>query len=265
MQSNLKKFESDLQGLVERGQLLLTAIKLEIGKERGELTEKAKQLLSEKPVDFQKIYQEWYSEASVVIKQILPERSSEFTYLYQGDLKRKTLDVVTYTIQDWVLGTRSGKTHLGDRRFDDGGAAFTRLRAQVSILSSAQARFKSSLFDIVQVVRADLFDSELDAARELVKHGFLRGAGAIAGVVIEKHLAQVCSNHNVTTRKQHPAISDFNDLLKNGQVIDVPVWRQIQRLGDIRNLCDHNKQRDPTEQEVIELIDGTDRLCKTLF
>ena len=84
-------------------------------------------------------------------------------------------------------------------------------------------------------------------------------------MVIEKHLAQVASNHNVSTRKQHPTISDFNDMLKGAGVLDVPTWRQIQRLGDIRNLCDHNKEREPTKDEVIELIDGVDKLCKTLF
>lgn len=138
-------------------------------------------------------------------------------------------------------------------------------KTQTEILESVKSQFESSLHDIAQLIRAELFDSELDAARELTKNGFLRGAGAVAGVVLEKHLGQVCQNHNVQTKKQHPTISDFNDLLKNAAVIDVPMWRQIQRLGDIRNLCDHNKHRDPTKEEVTELIDGVEKLCKTLF
>ena len=136
---------------------------------------------------------------------------------------------------------------------------------QLEILKSATARFESKLLEIQQLVQADLFDSELDAARELVKHKFERGAGAIAGVVLEKHLSQVAGNHNITTRKKHPTISDFNDLLKQGGVLDVPTWRQIQRLGDIRNLCDHNKGRAPTDVEVKELIDCVDKITKTLF
>jgi hypothetical protein len=98
-----------------------------------------------------------------------------------------------------------------------------------------------------------------------VSNGFLRGAGAVAGVVIERHLEQVRISHNVPCKKQHPTINDFNELLKNAKVVDVPTWRQIQRLGDIRNLCDHNKQREPTKDEVVELIDGTGKLCKTIF
>lgn len=140
-----------------------------------------------------------------------------------------------------------------------------RFQTQWSILRSVKARFESTLFDIRQLVQADLFDSELEAARELTKHGFLRGSGAIAGVILEKHLSQVAHNHSITLRKKDPTINDLNELLKNDGVLDVPTWRQIQRLADIRNLCDHNKQRDPTKEEVGELIDGVEKMCKALF
>jgi len=136
---------------------------------------------------------------------------------------------------------------------------------QLSILESIKIRFESSLFDIKQVLQADLFDSELSASRELVKHGFLRGAGAMAGVVLEKHLEQVCLNHQLSVAKKSPTISDLNDLLKNNNVFDTPNWRYIQRLGDLRNLCDHNKKREPTTEELNELIDGVDKVLKTIF
>jgi hypothetical protein len=34
-------------------------------------------------------------------------------------------------------------------------------------------------------------------------------------------------------------------------------------LGDIRNLCGHDKHREPTADEVEELIEGTERILKT--
>ncbi|HEV8604104.1 MAG TPA: hypothetical protein VGQ99_01985, partial [Tepidisphaeraceae bacterium] len=169
-----------------------------------------------------------------------------------------------YHIQDWLTGVRAAPDRMGERSFQDFEIVNMKFKAQLEILKSVEARFESSLFDIKQLVRADLFDSELEAARELAKNGFLRGAGAVAGVVIEKHLGQVCANRNIVTKK-HPTISELNDLLKNAGTVDVPTWRKIQRLGDIRNLCDHSKQREPTSDEVIELIDGTEKLCKTVF
>ena len=75
--------------------------------------------------------------------------------------------------------------------------AIPKCQQQLNILKAVQARFESSLFDIKQLVQADLFDDELAAAKMLNKNKFVRAAGAIAGVVLEKHLDQVLKNHNL--------------------------------------------------------------------
>jgi hypothetical protein len=197
---------------------------------------------------------------------MLPQRLSELEVLYKGDPKRKEVDASSYTIQDWLMGLRTfGNLASGQDLLSDLTAVRNRVKVQLEILRSVEARFESSLFDIRQLVQADLFDSELDAARELLKKRFLRAAGVVAGVVLEKHLMQVCVNHRIVVRKQHPTISDLNDLLKNNDVVDVPTWRFTQRLGDLRNLCGHSKQREPSEAEVTELIDGVEKTAKTLF
>lgn len=45
----------------------------------------------------------------------------------------------------------------------------------------------------------------------------------------------------------------------------MPTWRKIQHLGDIRNLCDHNKDREPKNEEVEELIAGVETVIKTVY
>jgi hypothetical protein len=35
-------------------------------------------------------------------------------------------------------------------------------------------------------------------------------------------------------------------------------------LADIRNICDHNKQKEPTDTQVTDLIDGTEKILKTV-
>jgi hypothetical protein len=113
-------------------------------------------------------------------------------------------------------------------------------------------------------VQADLFDSEIDVARELSKNKFLRATGAIAGVVLEKHLHQVCDDHSIAITKKNPGISDLNELLKANTVIEIPQWRHISLLADIRNLFDHNKKIEPTTDQVEDLISGTDKILKTI-
>jgi uncharacterized protein YukE len=210
-------------------------------------------------------YQEWYSQSRAVVTQLLPERLEEFERLYRKDDKRKQMKSDNYTIQDWLLGNRSGEDHLGKKYFNDAGVTFMSFQQQVEILSSAATRFNSSLYNIKQLVQADLFDSEIDCAKELLKKGFARAAGAVAGVVLEKHLSQVCENHQAKMSKKDPGISDLNDLLKKSEIIELHNWRFIQRLADLRNLCDHNKEQEPKDSEIQELLDGVDKIMKTIF
>lgn len=96
------------------------------------------------------------------------------------------------------------KTSRGGQAVANQSAAILKMQNQLTILKSAQKRFESQLFDIKEVIQADIYDSELEAAKDLVKKGFARGAGAIAGVVLEKHLGHVCELHGLITRKKHP-------------------------------------------------------------
>lgn len=265
MLSNLEKHKKDLKSLEKKGELLLMAIQNECFPEdfARALGDKAKELIKSLPKT-KDAYQAWYSEAKVVIKQLLPDRLSDFERYYEKPKLRKGIDVDNYSMEDYLKGLTVTRSWQNEKVVGP-DAAISLFQQQLAILKSVSSRFESSLFDIRQLVQADLFDSELEAARELVKNGFLRGAGAIAGVVLEKHLAQVMENHNIKTQKKDPTISDFNDLLKKGDALDVPSWRQIQRLGDIRNLCDHSKDREPTKEETQELIDGVEKFTKTLF
>jgi len=262
METNLSKYQEDLDRLIDHGQLLYYSLALELNvvEERSK-----KQLLKifegkELP-SFKKEYEAWYSEAMQVIKQVIPDRFQDFIRLYKPD-KRKEINFLTYTISDHILGLT---TRQYGEVIADGTAAVPKFEQQLSILKSAKRKFESSLFDIRQILQAELFDNELDSARELHKKGFLRGAGAIAGVVLETHLAQVCQNHSISIRKKHPAINDYNEKLKAHEVIDVPSWRRIQHLADLRNLCDHKKKREPTPEDIDELINGVEKVCKSIF
>lgn len=266
MSSNLDRYKEELGELIKLGSRMEGDLYYQHLTETGALKKKQAEKHKEISDTFAKEYQRFYTEAHAVIRQMAPARIDEFENLYKSDPRRKSIDQLTFSIQDWLNGIRpTVDPRTGKKYFQDLMVVMTRFSTQLQILKAVTSSFESSLFDIRQIVQADLFDTELASAEELTKKGFLRGAGAIAGVVLEKHLAQVADNHNVITRKKNPSISDFNDLLKQSSVVDVPVWRQIQRLADIRNLCDHNKAREPTKDEVTELVSGVEKITKTLF
>ena len=212
---------------------------------------------------FNSEYQAWYSEARALIKQLLPDRLDDFVRHYDKPRHRKNIDYESYRIEDCLQGVTV--TNALREKVVGPKAAIPHFQQQLNIVKSAQARFETSLFDIQQLVAADLFDSELDSAAELAKKKFLRAAGALAGVVLEKHLRQVCESHSVTIRKQKPTINDFNGLLKEADAVDVPTWRFIQHLADLRNLCDHDRKSEPTNTHVDELISGVNKTIKTVF
>jgi len=137
---------------------------------------------------------------------------------YEKSKTRKELSSVNYVLEDYLLGTTVTRGY--DKiKIVGPEAAIPQFRHQINILKSLEGRFESTLFDIKQLVQADLFDTELQSAKELLKHKFVRAAGALAGVVLEKHLAQVANSHNLTLKK-NLTINDLNETLKNNNVID---------------------------------------------
>lgn len=270
MSHKIDKYEKDLDALLELGDSLAMAMQYECKTEsfkkgvEEELGKKrAKKALALLP-SFKEKYQTWYSEAKVLIKQLLPDRLNDFVRYYEKPQRRKTIDSESYRIEDSLQGLTITKG-LMEIVVVEPSAAMPQLDQQIAILKSIKPRFTSSLFEIQQLVQADLFDSELDSAKELAKNKYFRGAGAVAGVVIESHLAQVCQGHAIKFRKTRLTISDFNDELKAQNIIDVPTWRFIQHLGDLRNLCDHKKTDDPTQEQINDLISGVDKITKTVF
>ena len=271
MSSNLDRYKTDLDALIKKGNKLQLAIQAECN--RTELSKvlrkqydepKVQEILKDLP-SFRDSYQSWYSESKAVIRQLLPDRLDDFVRHYEKPKGRKDITFENYKIDDYLQSltvTRSRGAFTDTIAGPE--AAIPQFFQQYSILKAVRQRFESSLFDIRQLVQADLFDSELEAAQELAKNKFTRAAGAIAGVVLEKHLGQVCQQHGTKIAKKLPTLSTFNDALKDAGVIEIPQWRFIQHLADLRNLCDHGRD-EPTVEQVQDLIAGVSKVSKTLF
>jgi len=269
MMSNLDRYKKDLESLLNQGELLHYAMQLACFPEETERAikqhygDKTKDVIKALPL-FNDEYQSWYSEAKTLVKQLLPDRLADFVRHYETPKPRKDITYENYRIEDHLQGlnvTRGWEK----QKVVGPDAAIPHFRQQIAILKSVKARFESSLFDIRHLVQADIFDSELDAAKELAKHKFTRAAGALAGVVLERQLTQICDNHGIEVSKKAPSIANLNDTLKDANVIDTPQWRFIQHLADIRNLCDHNKKSEPTAEQVDDLVAGVMKITKTIF
>lgn len=257
--------EAEIKKLVDAGTLLLRRelIAQLAGDERQELIDavakdRQKEELLKAPY-FVREYQRWYSSALRVVEQVLPDRYAEFRDLYKDD-RRKELSVSTYGIADYVAGIRPSL--LTER--DALSKAMRAFERQAAIVSTAEDRLSSVLADIGRTLHSQILDDELAAAKNLLAASHLRSAGVVAGVVLEGHLKKLIVHHKVSFRRT-PMLGALNEALKEAQVYDIPQWRQIQHLADIRNLCGHKGNRDPERAEVEHLIREVEKIVKNVF
>ena len=215
-------------------------------------------------IEFGTTYQNWYSRAYKLVESLAPERLGEFASYYLIDPKRKMTDAGNYVLQDYIKGIGARTDHFDNPLWDTNNLAMIRIMNQMQILASLSSRIDSVLQDVTGHLFAELQDSELSAAAQLKKVS-KRAAGALAGVVLERHLQRAAKNHKIPIRKKASTISDLNDPLKQAGAYDVPMWRKIQLLADIRNLCSHQKTTEPTDEQVEELISGVNVVIKSVF
>jgi hypothetical protein len=270
MSYRVTKFSGELDELIKSGEMLMMAMEYDCLPKQFRDTylaalnndEKRLAALINKLPHFGSEYQAWYSKAQALIKQVMPDRLADFISYFEIPKGRKSIDFQNYMIRDYLQGLR---TTRGGEVLADGSAAIPEFKQQLNMVKAAKASLGSTLMDLKGVLQADLFDSEIETAGALAKAGYLRAAGAICGVVIEKHLHHICDTHSITVRKKNPGISDLSQSLRDANITTVPQWRFIQHLADIRNICDHAKGREPTKEEIQGLIEGTEKILKTVF
>lgn len=259
---SFEKYSEDIAKLIKTGGKLYGTMVIEVYPEEKKKLKLTDKQLKDLPT-FASLYQPWYSESVACIRQLLPDRLDDFISYYKPPKLRKEITYSGYTISDYLKGL-TVTSSWENKKLVGREAALPSMRQQLEIVKAIEQRFQSSLFDIRTLVQADMFDSELDAAEELSGKGFYRGAGAIAGVVLEGHLRSVCGNHKVSAPK-NATLGKLNDILKDKGVIDMVPWRFNQHLIDIRDLCGHKSKVDPDKDSVNDLISGVRKVTKTLF
>lgn len=255
-----KTFREELDKLIEKGEKLYNA------------TQEECKIINDtfQETFFRKNYQQWYSKTVLIIKTILPNRYDEFISYYEYHSAREKLKKDNFRIKDYLnnlfyVSTSGNWVNQSSKSWKDCSSTITLLYQQLSILKAAKEILSSKLLDLKTLVQADLFDSEIDAAKELAKKGFLPATGAICGVIIEKHLHSLCERHNITITKKNPGINDLCVILRSNDIIDVPQERFIMSCADIRNICDHYKKIEVTQTQIDNLLSDTKRIIDTIY
>jgi hypothetical protein len=267
MKNDFEQIRTDLKRLHTQGVSLLNAIRDEQFPAQMEehfttnLKKNYQEFKKGLPV-FKSAYQPWYSEALAVVKVLLPLRYNDFVRLYEKPKGRKEITRDNYVIEDYLNDTIV--TAGFDKKVVAGPeAAIPSFEQQFNIIAAIINTLDSSLLDIRREIQAGLLDMELEKAALLAKHKQLRAAGVLAGTVLERHLEQVCERRQLKVSRK--TIPEMNETLKRAVVIEFPGYRHITLLGELYQLCLQNKKREPEAAEVADLINGIDKVIKTVF
>ena len=263
---NIKLLEKELDALYQFGVDLLnyfayTYLFEDLDKNQSQEYDR----LNDEYHSFEMEYQSWYIRSTKIITILLPEKEVDFISYFEP--KRTNITEENYSINDFVkkISVRTpDKYKIPIKHTSLSKQVYAQLIQQISILKAIKTVLDSKLYNIKAELRYEIFESEIENSLKLYKNGHLRAAGMLAGVTLESHLLDICKKHGLKSKKKNPSISDYNDLLKSSDKIDVPSWRKIQFLADIRNYCSHKKEREPTNEEIEELIFGVKKMIAEL-
>jgi hypothetical protein len=135
-----------------------------------------------------------------------------------------------------------------------------RLSQQVRMLNAVRDGLKYVLADLQSTLYGEVSDHTLATAYELCQRGQRRAAGALAGVVLELHLAKVASKYGVPIRHTSPDLTTLNAALKRGGIYDVEIWRFIQCLGALEHACVYASAAEPPVDALSEFLHGVQRV-----
>ena len=122
---------------------------------------------------------------------------------------------------------------------------------QYALLSAFKDDYKQGyLISLKTLIEADIFDTELEQAKELLTCKYKLAAAVIAGIVLETSLRSLCDKANIP----HGKLTKMNDDLTKAGVYNKFQQKSITALADIRNSAAHGKDSEFTHENVDNMI-----------
>lgn len=137
---------------------------------------------------------------------------------------------------------------------------YTILQQMKAVFMAAKEDFEGGYLNSVRnLVQAEVFDNELDQAKELLGSGYAAAAAVIAGTVLETTLRNMCSDNGLPLGK----LDKMNaDLTKQG-VYNNLIQKRITALAGVRNSAAHGKTEEFNKDDVHSMINEIERFVAT--
>tara|TARA_B100001094_G_scaffold312781_1_gene349820 strand:+ start:1220 stop:1876 length:657 start_codon:yes stop_codon:yes gene_type:complete len=120
-----------------------------------------------------------------------------------------------------------------------------------AVLDALQADFEAGyLTSLKYLVQADVFESELEQAEELLRNDYKLAAAVVAGVVLETALRDLCQDNNIDIG----SLNKMNQDLAKAEIYNKLQQKRITALADIRNNAAHGKPDEFSSDDVKNMI-----------
>ncbi|QNM92378.1 DUF4145 domain-containing protein [Arcobacter cryaerophilus gv. pseudocryaerophilus] len=109
---------------------------------------------------------------------------------------------------------------------------------------------KGLISSMKYLIEANVFDTELEQAKELLSNRYKLAAAVIGGVVLETALRSLCDKEKI----EHGKLDKMNADLAKAGVYNKFQQKSITALADIRNSAAHGKDSEFTHENVENMI-----------
>ncbi len=131
-----------------------------------------------------------------------------------------------------------------------------------AIFLAAKEDFEGGyLSSLKHLVQAEVFDNELEQAKELLDSGYKLASAVICGVVLETALRDLCDSNLIA----HGKLDTMNGQLAKAGVYNKLQQKRITAIADIRNSAAHGKPEEFNNDDVKNMIRDVESFLLNYF
>lgn len=124
----------------------------------------------------------------------------------------------------------------------------------VGVLRAAMDDYQHGhLFNVRQLVLAEVLDDFIEHATNLLEAGYYRSAAVVAGCVLEDGLRKLCAVNSIDVGEK-PKMDRMNAELAKKGVFNALVQKKVTWMAGLRNQAAHGLDEHLTEADVKELV-----------
>jgi len=210
------------------------------------------------------IYKRRFEELLSQLEELLASKQSK----YDSFSERQKEEIDSNAFLEWkvkaqnLLSKSCGKEseHYVEFSENDGvgmyGTYYSTLKRLRAVFLAAKEDYEGGyLRSTRSLIQAEVFDSELEQAGELLKLGYKAPAAVVAGVVLETTLRELCDQENLA----HGKLDKMNSDLAKAGIYNKLQQKRVTALADIRNSAAHGKPDEYSADDVKAMIQDIER------